>query len=83
MGGLIAAVASAFFASRVFADYRAQNPQRLLLRWYAAELMKLALIGGLFAAAFLWIEPLSAGALFGAFLVIHLIPSLLPADGAR
>ncbi len=49
----------------------------------APSCMKLVLVGGLFAAAFVWIEPLSAGALFGAFLVIHLIPSLLAAAGSR
>jgi len=81
VGGLTAAVANGFLASRVFADYRAQDPQRLLLRWYGAELMKLALVGALLAAAFVWIEPLSVGALFGAFLVIHLIPSVLAAAG--
>ena len=31
----------------------------------------------LFAAAILWIEPLSVGALFGGFLLIQMIPILV------
>jgi ATP synthase protein I len=81
MGGFIAAVSNGFFASRVFGDYRAQEPHRMLQRWYGAEVSRLVLVGLLFAAAFIWVKPLSVGALLGAFLVIHLIPSVLAAAG--
>ena len=81
MGGVIATVANAFFAKRVFGNYRAQNPGMLLAQIYSAEITKLILVGALFAAAIAWIEPLSAGALFGAFIVVHLIPSMIALTG--
>jgi len=82
-GGLIAAVANAAFARRVFADYRAQEPQLLLMRLYGAELLKLVLVGVLFAGVYLWIEPLSPGALLGAFLIVYLVPPVILASGDR
>lgn len=77
VGGLIATVANAFFALRVFAHYRAQEPGRLLGRFYGAEFQKLLLTGMLFAAAILWVKPLSAGALFGVFLLVQMAPVLI------
>ncbi len=81
IGGLIAAVANAFFAKRVFVDYRAQSPGLLLAQIYSAEIAKLVLVGVLFAAAIAWIEPLSAGTLFCVFIVVHLIPSMMTLIG--
>ncbi|MCF6281767.1 MAG: ATP synthase subunit I [Candidatus Polarisedimenticolaceae bacterium] len=81
MGGLIATVANAFFAKRVFVNYRAQNPGMLLAQIYSAEIAKLILVGVLFAVAIAWIEPLSAGALFSAFIVVYLIPSTIALIG--
>ena len=77
IGGLIAAAANAFFVLRVFAHYRAQDPGKLLGRFYGAEFQKLLLTGVLFAAAILWVKPLSAGALFGVFLLVQLSPVLI------
>jgi ATP synthase protein I len=76
-GGLISALGNGLAAARIFVPYRAQEPEKLVGRFYGAELWKLALTGALFAAAILWIEPLSVGALFGGFLVIQLIPMLV------
>jgi ATP synthase protein I len=76
-GGLISALGNGFAAARIFAPYRAQEPGRLVGRFYAAELGKLVLSGLLFAAALLWIEPLSVGALFGGFMAIQMVPMLV------
>ena len=76
-GGLIAALANGFAAARIFAPYRSQEPGKLVGRFYGTELAKLILTGLLFAAAFLWIKPLSAGALFGGFLAIQVVPMLV------
>ncbi|WP_051301795.1 ATP synthase subunit I [Sedimenticola selenatireducens] len=73
-GGLIATLANAFFAFRIFVRYTAQEPGRLLARFYGAEILKLVLTGLLFAGAILWIKPLSVGALFGIFLLVQLMP---------
>ena len=45
-------------------SYRAQEPGKLLGRFYGAEVQKPLLTGLLFAVAILWLKPLSAGALF-------------------
>ncbi|VAX10445.1 hypothetical protein MNBD_GAMMA26-202 [hydrothermal vent metagenome] len=76
-GGLIATTANAFFSFWVFADYRAQHPNKLLGRLYGAEIAKLILVGLMFAGAVQLIVPLSGSALFGAFLCVYLMPGLL------
>ena len=76
-GGLIAALANALFAYRIFVRYSAQQPGRLLARFYGAELLKLVLTGLLFAGVILWIKPLSVGALFGVFLLVQMAPMVI------
>jgi ATP synthase protein I len=76
-GGAIATLGNAWFAVRVFAGYRAQQPERLLGRFYGAELQKLLLVGSLFAVAMIWMRPLSAVALFGVFMLVQLVPILV------
>ncbi len=76
-GGLIASGANAFFSFWVFGRYSAQHPNKLVARLYGAEIAKLILVGVLFAAAVQLIVPLSGGALFGVFLLIHLMPGLM------
>lgn len=77
IGGMIATLANAIFVVRVFVRYRAQEPARLLGRFYRAELQKLVLTGFLFAGVIIWIQPLSAGALFGVYLLVQLVPLLV------
>jgi ATP synthase protein I len=76
IGGGIATLGNALFAHRVFVRYQAQEPGRLLARFYGAEIQKLILTGLLFAAAVVWIKPLSLGALFGMFLFVQMVPIL-------
>ena len=80
-GGLIATTANAFFSYWVFADYRAQHPNKLVGRLYGAEIVKLILVGLMFAGAVQLIAPLSGGALFGVFLCVHLMPGLMSLFG--
>ena len=75
IGGGIATAANGLFASWVFRPYRAQQPGHVVARMYGAELAKLALVALAFVGVFLWVEPLSAAALFGCFLVVHLVPA--------
>jgi len=77
IGGVIATLTTAVFAARVFVRYRAQEPARLLGRFYGAEFMKLALTALLFAGVFIWLEPVSPGALFGVFLIVQITPMLV------
>jgi ATP synthase protein I len=76
IGGGIATAANGLFALWVFRPYRAQQPGHVVARMYGAELAKLAFVALAFVGVFLWVEPLSAVALFGCFLVVHLVPAL-------
>ncbi len=76
IGGLIAALANGYFATRIFRPYRAQEPEKLVFSFYGAEIKKLLLSGLMFVGAMLWIEPLSVVALFGGYLIIQLIPAV-------
>ena len=77
LGGGTAVLANVLFAARVFGRYEARNPASLVARLYGAELFKLLFIVLVFAAAFTWIKPLNIVALFGAFLVVQVLPLLL------
>ena len=76
-GGMIATLANALFAFRIFVRYTAQEPGKLLARFYGAEILKLVLTGLLFAGVILWIKPLSVGALFGVFLLVQMAPMVI------
>jgi ATP synthase protein I len=76
IGGLIAALANGYFATRIFRPYRAQEPEKLVFSFYGAEIKKLLLTGLMFVGAILWIDPLSIGALFGGYLIIQLVPAV-------
>ena len=74
IGGIIATLANAVFAMAIFVHYQADAPGKLIGRFYSAELLKLLLIGFLFAATFFLIKPLSVGALFGIFFLVQMTP---------
>jgi ATP synthase protein I len=76
-GGMIATVANALFAVWVFGRYRAQDPGNLAFRFYGAELFKLLFIALAFALVFVWLKPVSLVALFGAFLLVQVLPPML------
>lgn len=77
LGGVIATVGNALFAFWVFGHYRASAPGELLGRFYIGELIKLAFIAAAFVAAIVLLESLQPVALFGAFLVVQVLPPLL------
>lgn len=79
IGGLIAAVANGIFAFWVFRPYGAQHSGKLVSRFYGAELLKMAIIAVAFLGTFLWVKPLSAVALFGCFIIVHLVPAVVAA----
>jgi ATP synthase protein I len=73
-------LANALFAAWVFRGYRAQEPERLVLRIYAAEAVKIALILGAFGLAFATIETLNVPALLAAYLVTQVASNLIAAQ---
>jgi ATP synthase protein I len=73
-------LANALFAAWIFRGYRAQEPERLLLRFYGAEIAKLVLLLGLFAVAFLTWGGINIPALLAAYLVTQIASSLIAAQ---
>lgn len=73
-------LANALFAAWIFRGYRAQEPERLLLRFYGAEIAKLVLLLGLFAVAFLTWGGVNIPALLAAYLVTQIASSLIAAQ---
>ena len=71
----------ALFAVWVFGRYQAQDPGKLLFRFYGAELLKLLLIALAFVLVFVWVKPVNLIALFGTFLLVQVLPPML-ADGS-
>jgi ATP synthase protein I len=73
-------VANVLFTALVFRGYRAQEPGRLVMRMYGAELAKMGLILGLFTVAFVTLEDLNLPALLGAYLAVQVAPILIAAQ---
>jgi ATP synthase protein I len=77
-------LANALLAAWVFRGYRAQEPARLVLRFYGGEAAKIALILGLFGVAFATYDGLNIPALLGAYFLVQVIPTLIAAQmGSR
>lgn len=77
IGGGITTAANGLFALMVFGRYRAQDADRLVLRFYGAELLKLGFVILMLALTFIWVTPLNLVALFGAFFLVQVLPPLL------
>jgi len=80
IGSGVCLLANGLFAASVFRAYRAQHPERLLLRMYGAEAAKLALIVGLFVVAFVTRDGLNIPALLAAYLVTQVASTLIAAQ---
>lgn len=73
-------LANAMLAGWVFREYRAQRPERLVARFYGAEIAKIVLIVGVFAVAFATLDELRIAALLAAYFVVQVIPTVLAAQ---
>jgi ATP synthase protein I len=77
-------LANGLFAAIVFRGYRAQEPDRLLIRMYGAEVAKLALLLGLMGVAFATLKGLNVPVLLVAYLTTQIAGHLIAAQwGAR
>ena len=83
IGGLAAVLGSAVFAFWVFGRYSAKEPGQIVARFYGGELLKIVAIVIVFAAAMKGLDDLNPVALFGAFLVVQVLPPLLANRIAR
>ncbi len=80
-GGLIATLANAWFAIKVFREkvsrQAATNPGALLTTFYVGEIYKFVLTGAMFIIAFVLIKPVSVVALLITYFLVHLTPALV------
>ena len=76
-GGLIATLANAYFAWKVFAKQQESEPEQILATYYRAEVSKIILTVMLFTAAIVMIKPLSMIPLIGVYLINTMIPLLV------
>lgn len=70
-GGLNSLIPNAYFARKVLDPSVDGPPGTMLSKWFRAEVAKVAMIAGLFVAAFALIENLNVVALFAAFVCVH------------
>lgn len=78
VGGMIATLANGWFALKVFTA-NSRQPAQMLRSFYWAEINKLFIIGSLFIAVFVMLEPLNAAALLAAYFLVHMVPAVLAA----
>ena len=77
VGGMIAILATAWFALKVFGVKLNQDPVRVLRTLYLGEINKILITVSLFIAAFVLIRPVNAAALVAVYFVVYLTPFIV------
>ena len=72
VGGINSLVPTAYFAHKVLRRSRGARGGQALGLWLRAEVAKIAIICGMFAAAFVLLQGLNMVALFAGFIVVHI-----------
>lgn len=73
-GGLIAIVATTWFAIKVFAGRGTNQPAVELRTFYLAEINKLIITGAMFVAVFVVIKPVNGAALLAVYFLVYITP---------
>lgn len=76
-GGLIATVTTTWFAFKVFAGGKTNNPAKELQSFYWAEINKIVMTGAMFIAVFVLIKPVNGAALLAVYFLVYLTPSVV------
>ena len=76
-GGVIATLANAWFAVKVFRVKANETPETLLATFYVGEIYKFVFTGAMFVIAFVLIKPLNVVALLGIYFLIHMTPAVV------
>lgn len=77
LGGSLAFSTSLLMYLIIFGRYKAQQPDRILAKFYSAELVKLIFTIAAFALIVLNVKPLSFAALILVYFFIQVIPAVL------
>jgi ATP synthase protein I len=78
-GGLIATLANAWFAIKVFRARPTVAPETLLTLFYVGEIYKFIFTGAMFVMAFVLIKPINVVALLVTYFLIHMTPAVMNA----
>ncbi len=73
-GGLIATLASSWFAYKVFTNRHVNEPVLALRAMYWGEINKIIFTGAMFVAAFVLIKPVNGAALLAVYFLVHISP---------
>ena len=76
-GGLIATLANAWFAIKVFRIKSEETPGTLLVTFYVGEIVKFVFTGAMFVIVLVLIKPLNVVALLGIYFLIHMTPAVV------
>ena len=78
-GGLIATMANAWFAVKIFRkkSKETETAETVLTTFYVGEIYKFIFTGAMFFMAFVLIKPISAIALLATYFLIHLTPAVV------
>lgn len=77
IGGLVAVIPNAYFARQAFRYSGAKAAQAVTQSFYRGEAGKFITTAMLFAGAFALVKPVSAAAIFSAYVAMLLVNSLL------
>ncbi len=80
-GGLIATLANAWFALKVFGKSGGDSPATLLAVFYVGELYRFLLTGALFMMAFVLIRPVNIAVLLVIYFLVHITPAIVNTFG--
>lgn len=75
LGGLIATLANAWYAIKVFA-VKPTTAEALLTTFYVGEMYKIILTGSMFLMVFVLVAPISGASLLLTYLLIHMTPAV-------
>ena len=77
VGGLIATLANAWLALKVFSVKSTAAAETLLTTFYVGEIYKFVFTGAMFIVAFVLIKPVSVIALLITYFLIHMTPAVV------
>ena len=76
-GGMVATLANAWFAIKVFRVDTNETPETVLATFYVGEIYKFVFTGAMFVVAFVLIKPLNIVAFMGLYFLIHMTPAVV------
>lgn len=77
VGGLIATMANAWFAVKVFRIRSIETAETLLATFYVGEIYRFIFTGAMFIMAFVLIKPINVVALLVTYFLIHMTPAVV------